>query len=199
MGENVIIAFNIFHHSNHLICYTGHFGDNKKVSIVSVAICVRSYHLKIVLRRAASMATQFLLGNVLTTVQWAQLGHDDLSKKITTKLTTQPMLPHIHHVHMFIGASYVSWWQVNQYLSGVDVWVDAIRHWSAWHIVANILSLLNRTDPFQVVSVFTCLFQVVSVRTDTSCPSCILLESYWFVSFAGLFALDRTTFRIISC
>ena len=46
MGENVIIDFNTFHHSNHLrlvICFTGHFGDNKTVEIVSFAICVRSY------------------------------------------------------------------------------------------------------------------------------------------------------------
>ena len=68
MGGNVIIDFNIFHH---LICYTAHFGDNKKVAIVSVAICVRSYHLKTLLRRAdeiSSVTTQFLLGNVLTDV-----------------------------------------------------------------------------------------------------------------------------------
>ena len=46
MGENIIIDFNAFHHSNHLrllICYTGHFDEKKTVEFVSVAICVRSY------------------------------------------------------------------------------------------------------------------------------------------------------------
>ena len=53
MGENIIIDFNAFHHSNHLrllICYTGHFGEKKTVEFVSVAICVMSYHLNIVLK-----------------------------------------------------------------------------------------------------------------------------------------------------
>ena len=52
MGGNVIIDFNTFHHTNHLrllLCYTGHFDDNKTVEIDSVAICVRSYHLMAVL------------------------------------------------------------------------------------------------------------------------------------------------------
>ena len=66
---NVIIDFNIFHHSNQLLCYTGHFGDNKKVAILSVSICVSSYYFRKVLRRAdeiSSMATLFVLGNVLS-------------------------------------------------------------------------------------------------------------------------------------
>ena len=48
MGKNFIIDFNAFHHYIYLrllICYTGHFGDNKTVEIISVASCVRSYHL----------------------------------------------------------------------------------------------------------------------------------------------------------
>ena len=49
MGGNVIIDFNTSHHLTLLLCYTGHFDENKTVDIVSVAICVRLYHLKTVL------------------------------------------------------------------------------------------------------------------------------------------------------
>ena len=52
MGGNVIIDYNTSHHSNQLtllLCYTGHLDENKTVDIVSVAICVRLYHLKTVL------------------------------------------------------------------------------------------------------------------------------------------------------
>ena len=52
MGENIIIDFNAFHQFNHLrllICYTGHFDENKTVEFVSVAICVRSCRLNTVL------------------------------------------------------------------------------------------------------------------------------------------------------
>ena len=52
IGENIIINFNAFHHSNHLrllICYTGHFDEKKTVEFVSVAMCVRSYRLNTVL------------------------------------------------------------------------------------------------------------------------------------------------------
>ena len=37
------------------ICYTVHFRDNKTVDIVSVAICVRSYHLKTLLNYKVSV------------------------------------------------------------------------------------------------------------------------------------------------
>ena len=59
MGENIIIDFNAFHHSDHLgllICYTGHFDEKKTVEFVSVAIRVRSYRLNTVLSLSYQVA-----------------------------------------------------------------------------------------------------------------------------------------------
>ena len=52
IGENIIIDFNAFHHSNHLrllLFYTGHVNEKKTVEFVYVAICVKSYRLNTVL------------------------------------------------------------------------------------------------------------------------------------------------------
>ena len=85
---NVIIDFNTFHHSNHLrhlICYTGNFGDNKTIEIVSVAIYVRSYHLKTLPRQVQDFVTMHGGYGELASVKFVENG-SELSIKLATTL-----------------------------------------------------------------------------------------------------------------